>query len=74
MALRIRENGNILCAAMSKPEEGDTYIHDGIHYMLSQITVAIIPSDNHEEDRIWFWNVLPEMKEHYLEILKNIGT
>lgn len=35
MALRIRKDGRVLCAAMHKEELGDTYIDDGIHYFLS---------------------------------------
>ena len=42
MALRIRKNGNIFCAALSKPKEGDVYINCGIHYMSSQIRKSII--------------------------------
>jgi hypothetical protein len=35
MAVRIRKNGRIFCAAMNPPEDGDTYIDDGLHYKLS---------------------------------------
>ena len=35
MAVRIRESGLILCAAMHPAEPGDTYIDDGLHYTLS---------------------------------------
>jgi hypothetical protein len=35
MAVRVRETGEVLCAAMHEPHEGDVYLHDGIHYMLS---------------------------------------
>lgn len=35
MALRVRENGKILCAAKSGPLEGDIYIDDNIHGWLS---------------------------------------
>ena len=35
MALRIRKDGRILCAAMHPEEEGDTYITDGLHYQMS---------------------------------------
>lgn len=35
MALRIREDGRILCAAKHPAEPGDTYLHDGLHYRLS---------------------------------------
>lgn len=35
MAVRIRTDGRILCAAMHPARRGDTYLHDGIHYHLS---------------------------------------
>jgi len=70
MALRIRITGEILCAAHTKAEKGDTYIDDQTHYMLSQLTRAIVPSENHEKDNLWFWNVQPDMIEHYKKIIK----
>jgi hypothetical protein len=35
VAVRIRIDGTIVCAAMHPEEPGDTYIHDGLHYRLS---------------------------------------
>lgn len=35
MAVRIRKNGKIICAAASKPMKGDIYLDDGVHYLLS---------------------------------------
>lgn len=35
MAIRIRKNGKILCAAISEALDGDCYIDDGLHYQLS---------------------------------------
>ena len=68
MAIRIRETGELLCAAHTEPMEGDTYIDDSVHYYLSQLTNAIRPSKNHEKDNLWFWNIKDEMLEHYAEI------
>lgn len=34
MAVRIRADKTIICAAKSKAEVGDTYIDDGLHYLL----------------------------------------
>lgn len=42
MALRIRADGRILCAAMHPKEPGDTYIHDGISYRLTVELGAIV--------------------------------
>jgi len=57
MSLRIRKTGEILCAAHTDPEEGDTYLDDDIHYHLSVLTEAIVASPNHKEDNLWFWNI-----------------
>jgi len=35
MALRVRKNGKIVCAAKSEPLEGDIYIDDNIHAWLA---------------------------------------
>lgn len=35
MAMRVRKDGRILCAAMHPAEPGDTYIDDADHYRLS---------------------------------------
>lgn len=55
MSIRWRKSGELVCAAVSDPEEGDTYIDDRLHYQLSVISRAIIPSSDHEEDGLWFW-------------------
>lgn len=55
MAIRSREDGTLICAAMSEPEEGDTYISDGLHYQLSVISKAIIADVNHESNGLWHW-------------------
>ena len=57
MSLRIRVNGDILCAAHTLPESNDTYLDDEIHYKLSVLTEAIVASPNHKEDNLWFWNI-----------------
>lgn len=33
MAIRIRKNGLILCARLSKEKEGDVYLNDKLHYL-----------------------------------------
>jgi len=42
VALRIRQDGAILCAAMHPPQDGDTYLHDGISYRLTVDLQAIV--------------------------------
>tara|TARA_R110002073_G_scaffold120438_1_gene262384 strand:- start:629 stop:835 length:207 start_codon:yes stop_codon:yes gene_type:complete len=55
MAMRWRKDGRLLCAAMTKPEEGDTYIGDGVHYQLSVISRAILADVDHETNALWYW-------------------
>ena len=47
MSIRWRLTGELLCAAMSKYENGDTYIDDRLHYQLSVISRSIIADINH---------------------------
>ncbi len=75
MALRIRKDGRILCAAMHPKEPGDTYLHDGIHYTLSVEIGAIVTEKMEEGGRgghrchgEWWWvtqvpsDVLPDLR------------
>lgn len=58
MAVRIRKNGKIFCAALTTEEEGDCYIDDGLHYTLSVINKVLITSDNDHHinnDGEWWW-------------------
>lgn len=51
MALRIRRNGRIFCAAETLPEDGDTYIDDGLHYKLSSNKKVLVTDGGNE----WWW-------------------
>lgn len=55
MALRIRDDGRIVCAAMHPPEPGDTYLHDGISYILTVETGVLVTDEAHEEHGEWWW-------------------
>ena len=55
MAIRWRKTGELICAAMSEPKDGDTYIDDRLHYQLSVISRAIIADINHEKNGLWHW-------------------
>ena len=55
MAIRWRKSGQLICAAMSNEEEGDTYINDHMHYQLSVISKAIIADVHHETNGLWYW-------------------
>lgn len=56
MALRIRKDGRILCAAMHKEEPEDTYIEDQLHYEMSVIYRVITTDEHHEEHGEWWWS------------------
>lgn len=61
MALRIRKNGDVLCAALHKEEEGDTYIPDDISEILTGCTgkEAVLITDDepiHSTHGRWWWS------------------
>lgn len=58
MAVRIRKDGRILCAAMNPKEEGDTYIDDNLHYILSVEAKVLVTQSSHEHNANngeWWW-------------------
>ena len=57
MAVRIRRNGRIFCAAMRPKEPGDTYIDDGLHYILSVENKVLVaePMESHAISAEWWW-------------------
>ena len=61
MALRVRTDGRILCAAKSKPEEGDVYIDDAVHGWLAgsyEISQHLIKSRGEDESGTEEWEVI----------------
>lgn len=56
MAVRIRKDRKtIICAAKSKPEEGDCYLDDDVHYTLA-VEMKILRSHRNEGDT-WYFRV-----------------
>lgn len=63
MALRIRKDGTILCAAMHPEKEDDTYLHDGLSYKLTVELRAIVTEPmkceggrgGHGKHGEWWW-------------------
>lgn len=57
MAIRVRKDGTMICAALSKPEQGDTYIDDTLHYEMSVIhgVIVSLPEPEHTKDPRWWW-------------------
>ena len=64
MALRIRIDGRIFCAALSEAQPNDLYLDDEIHYGLSVINKVLVttPNDFHMANGgEWWWkNQVPE--------------
>lgn len=62
MAVRIRRDGRILCAAMHPAEPGDTYLHDAILSHLSHAAILVTePMEcdggrgGHAKHGEWWW-------------------
>jgi hypothetical protein len=62
VAVRIRKDGRVLCAAMHPAEEGDIYLDDPTHYYLS-VEVKVLatePHERHKDRGEWWWiNAIP---------------
>lgn len=74
MALRIRANGRVFCAAHSVKEEGDLYIDDGLHYELSAVNGVLVTEyiDDHiSSGGEWWWRyqVPPDLKIDWREYM-----
>lgn len=58
MALRIRKDGSILCAALNQEKEGDLYIDDNLHYYLSVIQKQLVTTIHEQHIASggeWWW-------------------
>lgn len=73
MSLRIRDTGEILCAAMHPPMPGDAYVDDEAHYELSVVHGLLVTEPmwsgalgGHAVHGRWWWRdevpagVMPE--------------
>lgn len=64
MAVRIRRNGQIFCAAHSEPLDGDCYLDDGIHYILAVERKVLVTDDEHSIHWQWWWvGQMPESED-----------
>ncbi|SIT15848.1 hypothetical protein [Paracoccus saliphilus] len=57
MALRVRMNGQIFCAALTEALPGDTYIDDALHYEMSVVHRVLVsePAEKHSKSARWWW-------------------
>lgn len=63
MAIRVRQDGTMLCAAMHPEMPGDTYVDDTLHYAMS-VEHRVLVTEPHEKHRLrgeWWWrNSVPD--------------
>lgn len=57
MAIRVRKDGTMWCAALTEEHTGDTYIDDGLHYEMSieNGVIVALPMPEHKENPQWWW-------------------
>ena len=58
MAVRIRKNGRIFCAALSNEEDRDCYIDDVLHHLLCAKRKILVTTYNDEHMKTggeWWW-------------------
>lgn len=57
MAVRIRKDGRILCAALHPEKPGDIYVDDELHYQLS-VELHLLVTESAEQHMVhgqWWW-------------------
>lgn len=57
MAIRVRKDGRMFCAALRPAKDGDTYIDDTLHHQLCAVHRVIVsePADQHQVSAEWWW-------------------
>lgn len=58
MALRIRKDGKVLCAALNEAQPGDSYLDDQVHYLLSCVHKVLVTTENEHHMATggqWWW-------------------
>ena len=80
MAVRLRKDCRVVCAAMHPEEPGDVYLHDGIHGHLARARILVTEAmldpagrGGHAAHGEWWWrtdvpaDVVPEEREPVLQ-------
>lgn len=57
MAIRVRQDGTMWCAAHTEPMDGDTYIDDALHYEMAVLhgVIVALPMPAHVGHPQWWW-------------------
>lgn len=57
MAIRVRKDGTMWCAALTDEQPDDTYVDDGLHYELSveRGVIVALPWPDHKTNPQWWW-------------------
>lgn len=57
MAIRIRTDGSMVCAAKHPELPGDRYVDDALHQRLSADFGVLVsePHERHQHDGLWWW-------------------
>lgn len=58
MAIRVRKDGRMFCAALTTGMDGDTYIDDALHYEMSveKAVIVALPMPDHLRNPEWWWS------------------
>lgn len=79
MAIRVRTDGTMVCAAMSEEEDGDTYIDDAVQEYLGAArgdasANVIIADDDHDANGLWHWKIhhVQHNENHKEELLARV--
>lgn len=74
MAIRIRKNGKIVCAAMNPERKGDVYVNDNIHYILCRAGVLVTePWEQHKKHKGEWWWITQLPFKKYLDGISTDG-
>lgn len=70
MAIRVRKDGTMWCAAHTDSQPGDTYIDDTLHYEMSVVHSVIVayPMPRHIEEPQWFWTATAPEDANFMNV------
>lgn len=76
MAIRVREDGRMFCAALSEPMDGDTYIDDALHYDMAVThgVIVALPMPEHIKNCEWWWVSAAPSNANFMMARKEITS